>query len=136
MPTWLLSPTALPQVEPREAFELPWRSLTEAARCFVQPPAAPPAAARAQPAMSTLVLLGVIGQVGFCSPVLKADGQIGWTVVLLVEHQLHRQMSWVRTGTHGTDAFHLSMQTPATICPYAGLLERGAAGLAAHPPGV
>jgi myosin-5 len=28
-------------VEPREAFKLPWRVLTEAARCFVQPPAAP-----------------------------------------------------------------------------------------------
>ncbi|KAI7836877.1 hypothetical protein COHA_009277 [Chlorella ohadii] len=27
-------------VEPREAFVLPWRVLTEAARCFVQPPAA------------------------------------------------------------------------------------------------
>ncbi len=31
----------VPQVEPREAFVLPWRVLTEAARCFVQPPAAP-----------------------------------------------------------------------------------------------
>ena len=37
------------QVEPREAFVLPWKVLTEAARCFVQQPAAPLAGAAATP---------------------------------------------------------------------------------------
>lgn len=39
----------LPQVDSREAFLLPWKVLTEAARCFVQPTTAAAAAAASTP---------------------------------------------------------------------------------------
>lgn len=76
-----------PQVEPREAFVLPWRVLTEAARCFVQPPAAPaggstPArvASLAPPAATPTTRERAAGRAGL----LLADGHLTQRVHMLL----------------------------------------------------